>query len=178
MEWGLRLIPPTKAVSLSLPASMSQLFWCWQKPGLGAVPSDPNSRSANFKLTHMVHRSPKRMRFKVSVSASGRQKDDPDVDTTRRRPVQHVQCGSSTVGHFEGGPHESHGHPDTSSGRLNRLADTPEGRLAINQRPYEIPSAQGIGARLHKGNRAIVRHRGNIPIVPLPANRPASCLQV
>src|SRR5689334_8383283 len=128
------------------------------KTGLGAVPPDTNSGSTSRQLTNMVHGSPKCVALPMLGFCIRSPEEYANIHTASCSPVQHVECGSSAIGHFEGGPHESHGHPDTAPGRLNRLADTPECGLAIHQGAYMIPGAQGIRARCHKGSVDVVRH--------------------
>src|SRR5690348_7274954 len=78
--------------------------------------------------------------------------DDPHVDPPGCSPAKHIQSRSATVWHSKGCPHEGYSDPDTSLGRLYRLADPAERRLAIDPRLQQISAACWIRARRYKGN--------------------------
>ena len=68
-------------------------------------------------------------------------KNDPHIDASGSRTIEHIEWGSTAVRHLAGLPHESDRYPDASSSCLDRFADASECGFPVNQRSHQIPAA-------------------------------------
>ena len=132
------------------------------KAGLGAVPPDPNVFAARLKHVDVVRRAPERIALESFSFRIGPPENEPDIKTATGRALEDVQCGAAAIGHCEGRPHEGDGRPDAVSRSVDGLTNAPKCRLAVDQRPHDIPRTDGIGCVANKRNGWAVRfHLGS-----------------
>src|SRR5262249_23930181 len=107
----------------------------------------------------MVRRTPERVALELPSFCVRPPENESHVNAACGCTAENIQCRPSVLRHLEGGPHESHSHPNAPLGHLDRLADTPKCWFAVDQRPQEVSRTNRIGIRLHKGNGGDSHHR-------------------
>ena len=122
------------------------------KAGFGAVPPDPDVFAARLQHVDVVGRAPERIALESFSFRIGTPENEPDIETASRRAIKDVQRGAAAIGHCEGCPHEGDGRPDAVARSLDGLANAPKGRLAVDQRPHDIPRTDGVGCVANKRN--------------------------
>src|ERR1700730_2371494 len=73
--------------------------------------------------------------------------NETDIKTTRNRPIEYIEQGAAAVRHDKIGRAKGDCQPDAILRSLNRLADTPKRRNAVDQRLNRISIADRIRAR-------------------------------
>src|SRR5579872_4037259 len=111
---------------------------------MSAVPTDFHPRPAHIEQAKVTFRAPERVAFERIGLHPRSPKNNSHIDAAGGSAIKNVQCASPAVWHLEGGPHESHCCPDALSRSLNRIADAPKRRFAVNQRQYPISMARRV----------------------------------
>ena len=138
----MRLTPPTKAVSVGWPASISQLFWCWQKA----------SDARSHRMEDAIHVQQARRDRPVFLGRCDRSRCSRDLATRtgrgrgslERRPDPAVEERASTVRETEVGSEEGGGQPDAVPCGFDGFANALERRGAINERPDKVAGSNGV----------------------------------
>ena len=136
-------MPPTNAVSDGVPASIIQLFWCWQYSRGRAIPADAQRRPARAQQLALGRGAPEGAARSRLLSGLCRQNSDAHVDAARGRAIEQVEQRAAPVGEAEVLVVEGDGEPDAVARRFDRLADPPERLAAADQRPHRLPSRTG-----------------------------------